>query len=82
MQALISPQEVVHSQNGDALGSRVAQVELIGFEVAPPLFWVDCPDDCVRDDWYYVDGQVLKKPKPPVVEAVEVIELPPQELEF
>jgi hypothetical protein len=23
------------------------------FGVAEPLFWVSCPDDCVRDQWWY-----------------------------
>ena len=35
---------------------RVAEVEPEAFEVAPPLHWVDCPDDCVADLWYYKDG--------------------------
>lgn len=82
MKALISPNEVFCDPSGVAVGARVAQVDAVGFPVAPPLFWVDCPEDCVRDEWYYADGQVLKKPEPPAVETADVIELPPQELEF
>ena len=43
---------------------RVAQVEPDNrvFEVAQPLFWVDCPDNCAQDQWYYKDGQVQIKP--------------------
>ena len=25
--------------------------------------WVDCPDDCEQDLWYYKDGAVYIKPK-------------------
>jgi hypothetical protein len=32
---------------------RVAEVIDTTFVVAPPLFWVDCPDNIVADDWYY-----------------------------
>jgi len=44
---------------------RVAEVEPDNaiFEVALPLNWVNCPDDCVADQWYYKDGQVQVKPE-------------------
>lgn len=42
---------------------RVAQVELTQFDVAPPLFWIDCPNNCVADQWYYKDGVVAVKPQ-------------------
>jgi hypothetical protein len=44
---------------------RIAQVETDSdeFEVALPLYWVDCPDNCNRDDWYYKDGKCFLKPK-------------------
>ena len=37
---------------------RVAEVVNDGdtFEVYETLFWVDCPDDCIADLWYYKDG--------------------------
>lgn len=43
---------------------RVAQVEQDEnvFDVAEPSFWVDCPEDCKADDWYYKDGQLHLKP--------------------
>jgi hypothetical protein len=41
---------------------RVAQVEVETFDVAPPLYWVDCPADCEADQWYYKDG-LHKKPE-------------------
>lgn len=41
---------------------RVAEVELTPFEVAQPLHWVDCPDDCVADQWYYKDDACYIKP--------------------
>jgi len=33
--------------------ARVAEVIEQPFEVAPPLFWADCADDVVADQWYY-----------------------------
>lgn len=33
--------------------ARVAEVAVASFEVAPPLFWVECADDVVADQWYY-----------------------------
>ena len=50
MKALISPNE----------NNRIAQVEAVPFEVAPPLHWVDCPDEVVSDLWTYVDGQFIE----------------------
>jgi hypothetical protein len=35
---------------------RVAQVEDVDFEVAPPLYWMDC-EDYVNDYEYYFDTQ-------------------------
>lgn len=34
--------------------ARVAQVVAAGssFPIAPPLFWTDCSDDAVADQWY------------------------------
>lgn len=32
---------------------RVAEVLDNPFPVASPLFWTDCPDNCVQDLWYY-----------------------------
>lgn len=43
---------------------RVAQVEADAdvFEVAEPLFWTACPEDCVRDEWYFKEGQCVARP--------------------
>jgi len=44
---------------------RVAEVvaDDATFEVNPLLIWVDCPDDCEQDLWYYKDGAVYIKPE-------------------
>jgi hypothetical protein len=42
---------------------RVAEVKEQEFEVALPLFWFDCPNNCVQDEWYYKNGQVQPKPQ-------------------
>ena len=47
MKALISPQQ----------DNFVVQVENNEFEVALPLYWVDCPDDIVPYEYVYVDNQ-------------------------
>ena len=62
--ALISPNEPVES------GYRVAQVEPRQgmFEVAPPLHWVDCPDDVTADShWYDPTNNTFQAFPPPVV---------------
>lgn len=65
MKALISPNEKVYSYDGTLLGSRVAQINDVAFIIAQPLFWINCPDDCVADKWYYSDEQLYIKPVPP-----------------
>jgi hypothetical protein len=35
---------------------RICQVEAVAFDVATPLYWVDCPDETIADVYYY-DGQ-------------------------
>ena len=52
MKALISPEE----------NNRIAEVAVQEFEVAQPLYWVDCADD-VTTEWTYVDG-VFIPPQP------------------
>lgn len=32
---------------------RVCEVMENEFEVAPPLFWVDCSNDVIADEYYY-----------------------------
>jgi hypothetical protein len=69
MKALISPNEKVYSYDGTYLGDRVAQVEPDDqiFEVAPPLFWLDCANDVKQDQFYYDESShlIIKIPQPP-----------------
>ena len=46
---------------------KVVQVQETTFEVAPELFWVDCPNDCVPG-WTYIDGVLA----PPVITPPEI----------
>lgn len=72
--ALISPMEPRVDAKGNP-GFRVAHVVSLPYEVAPPLFWVDCPDECVQDFWIYVGDEVVdNSPKP---EDDVPAELPP-----
>lgn len=59
---------------------RVAQVQADSFEVAPPLFWTDCANDVVADEWYYQEstGDILPIPAPaPIPETVPAAENQP-----
>jgi hypothetical protein len=47
MKALISPNEVVET------GYRVAEVCENEFEVAEPLFWLDCPNTVSATEYFY-----------------------------
>lgn len=62
--AIIDPRETIFYVSGyDAKGkpiytlipnsARVAEIADAEFPVAEPLFWVDCADDVVADQWYY-----------------------------
>ena len=51
--ALISPNELVYSYDGTLLGERIAETAQIPFEVALPLFWIECADEVSPDYWYY-----------------------------
>lgn len=44
---------------------RVAQVEPDDktFPVYHTLIWVDCPNNCVADQWYYKDNTCVIKPQ-------------------
>ncbi len=64
MKALVSPQEKRTDYEGN-VGERIAQVEQNEFPVAAPLFWTDCPDDCVADVWWYYQGTCQVMPQPP-----------------
>lgn len=67
MKALISPLEPTQD------GVRVAQTDLNGFEVAKPLYWVDCPSNVVADQFYYkTDTQEflpVPVPQPPAADT-------------
>lgn len=45
--ALISPNEPRET------GYRVAEISDTTFEVASPLFWVECVDDIVANEYWY-----------------------------
>jgi hypothetical protein len=62
--ALISPLEPRVDNEGNA-GYRVAHVVDQSYEVAPPLFWVDCMDNIEQDMWVYVDGALVDITLPP-----------------
>jgi hypothetical protein len=70
--ALISPNEQVYSYDNTLLGERVAEVRDTSFEVAGPLFWVDCPDDVVADQYYWSGSECISIPIPPSANTANV----------
>lgn len=44
---------------------RVAEVSNQTFEVSPPLFWTDCEDNVVADQFYYNTNDKEIYPVPP-----------------
>jgi hypothetical protein len=65
--ALISPIELVQS------GYRVAQVVEVEsiFPVADPLYWMDCDDQVVADQyWFDPSDSTLKEMPSPVVQPI------------
>jgi hypothetical protein len=34
------------------------------FEVTAPMYWLDCPDDCVMHEWSIIDDVLQKTPEP------------------
>ena len=36
------------------------------FDIGLPLYWNDCPDDCVAYQYQYVDGQYVAYVPPPI----------------
>lgn len=54
-------------------GARVAEVTDVQFEVAPPLFWVDCGDEVTAEQYYYnLESKTVAKIPDPAPYPVEV----------
>lgn len=51
--ALISPNEFIYSYDGTLIGERIAEVSQKKFEVAPPLYWIECANEVNSQDWYF-----------------------------
>jgi hypothetical protein len=81
MKALISPNEVVVDPNtNEFIGVRVCDIMVAAFEVASPLFWVDCPDGVTSNTHYYdVSSSTINAipeyvpPPQPVAEGVQTL---------
>jgi hypothetical protein len=86
MKVLISPNEQKVDDNGNIVGIRVVETHTTGFDVAFPLFWIDCEDAMVPEECYYdTDSKIIKllpgypkkmqEPIPSVEPIVEYTEL-------
>ena len=76
MKALINPLEIVYQisaweLNGaeyvptqTQLGYRVCEVNQNSFDVADPLFWIDCQDGILADNYFFDINtkQLVEKP--------------------
>ena len=51
--ALISPNELIYSYDGTLIGERIAEVAQTTFEVAPPLYWIECANEVDSMYWYF-----------------------------
>jgi hypothetical protein len=62
MKALVSPKEKVYLSDGSE-AQRIAQVidDENVFEVASPLFWIDCPLECTANEYCFLNGDVILK---------------------
>lgn len=77
--ALISPNEQVSYISGwdgqnpvyTVLGQRVAEVCDAEFEIAAPLFWLDCDDDVVANEYYYDGTAIQAIPESPTKPSLE-----------
>lgn len=58
------PYQPIYSVIADA--ARVAEICDVDFPIAPPLFWIDCADNVVADEWYYnkITQQLIPVPPP------------------
>lgn len=65
MKALISPKEPCQT------GYRVAWTNPVEVEHAKPLFWVDCSNDVVQDQFWYDPTDQQIKPVPSIVTSAE-----------
>lgn len=72
--ALISPQELVYSYDGTLIGERIAEVSQAPFDVALPLYWIECADEVNAQDWYFQTETGSCQLKP--IEPIPVIEVP------
>ena len=69
MKALITPNEIREE------GYRVAEIHETGFEIALPLFWVDC-DDTIVADQYWFDPTNNSFKKIPITKDIKTIDQP------
>lgn len=54
MKILICPNEpVIDPNTQQVIGVRICDIVEIPFEVAAPLYWVDCPDGVMGSTHYY-----------------------------
>ena len=70
-QALISPNEPVSYNyvNPVQTGWRVAEVADQSFEIAPPMFWIECVDNVIADEYYYDNINGVINPIPSIPPA-------------
>lgn len=65
--ALIDPNALIYDYASppNVLGYRVCQVATATFEVAAPLFWVDCDNTIIADKFYWANNAFYPVPVMP-----------------
>lgn len=79
MKALISPNEVLIDKF-DNEGCRIAQVETNNntFDIAKPLFWVDCDEACNPNDYFYVNNEIIEYYPVILDNSIEILNAVPE----
>ena len=74
--ALISPDETTMKYDGTSLGMRVAMVADAPFDVASPLFWIECDNAVLPDQWYWDGSTLIEVPTAPVYQSEPIDVVP------
>lgn len=75
--ALISPNEKIKNNDDIIIGLRIAEVSNNIFEVASPLYWIDCDDTIKSAEYCYDENtntfvKIPERPNPYIVPTINI----------
>ena len=75
MKILICPNEpVIDPNTQQVIGVRICDIVEIPFEVAEPLYWIDCPDEVMGSTHYYnTETQTFNEHPQVLVKGVQTL---------